>query len=238
VGRFVFAVAALAALASCTSAPATRISLSTTGLGLERGPDDSFAGLTATANGIDCGPPRIFPGRRGNWDTPDTNASASFAFPTDVLGADTLEIVVFEGGTRYATRVETLAEPRAVALAAALDQPLRPGDWVEATTGVATDRMQGNGIGGSIAGASCFYLPAAGRDLGTSMRVQMPPTLDDGAWMFACGTPAAPGTLVAITLVIGLAPSTPATACEGPDLACGNATLPIVSAQIPVTIQM
>jgi hypothetical protein len=223
-------------LAACADdSPSLELSLhdDTLTIALVRSPEHSFGHVTATANGIDCGAPELAAGSEGiAFSQAPSGASAIFHIPTASLG-ESLHVVVVESGTSYVADVPTFATPRTLHLLTALDHPLHAGDWVELSTGVDTDFLEG-GMEIKQQGEGCDTQWAT--DLrSTSVAYQISPDIQH--FWYCVGGPPPAGTLISATLSLDLWPSAAVATCKGDGLTCEPISLAPLHLDAPFQLQ-
>jgi hypothetical protein len=205
------------------------------GITLERGDDHVFGQVSATANGIDCGAPAITKGSEGiRFSEASSPATATFSIAMAQLG-ESVHVVVREGDDTFAVDMPELGAVRTPQLLTSIAAPIAPGDWIEATTGVASDHMSG-GFEITLAdGSSCTVQWSTKPGTG-SVALELG-AANDLQYDWWCGDYPAPGTVVHAKLSLDIDASARTTSCSGDDLTCEAATLPASHIDAPIAIR-
>jgi hypothetical protein len=233
-------IALFACLAACSSNddPTLRVDFEGDQLlvAVVRAPDHSFGHVTATINGLDAGTVDITPGHQPGWNTSPFadqpyGATASFLTPIAQIGAS-LHVEIDDDGDRYVLDVPDFGTPRTPTVVTPLDQPLHPNDWIEVTTGVASDRI-GDGMSGKVNGRYCFTQWATDVGVG-STKFELPPNFTT-SW--TCDPAPTAGTPLAIELDIAVEVSPLIAKCSGPGLSCDPIDLFLPDVMVPATVE-
>lgn len=226
----------LAVLSGCQNDdPTMALQLDESGqlvVALIRGPDHQFGHVTASANGIDLGPPQLAAGSDGKlFDQAASGAMAWFRIDPAALG-EGLQLDVREDSDVFAYDAPTFGTPRRLDVVTALDQPLHAGDWIEVGSGVATDKLGG---GFSIQQGTDLCGVQWSTDVrASSVRFELAPDLANDWW---CGMLPAAGSVVPVTLSIDLDPVVAVASCRGPALHCDPLELTSLHTDLAVQLQ-
>lgn len=194
-------------------------------------PDHHFGTVTARANGTDLGPAEIHPGNQGKlFDQAASGASASFTVPLASLGND-LALEIIDDGEPFTIEVPNVGAPRAIDVS--MLQPLHPGDWITASTGVATDSVGGGFTIDTPDQPSCTTQWAE-KLADASIEMQLPPQFSD---YWYCKPAFVEGAPAHASLGIDLWPIAKATRCDGSGLTCDGVRLHTLHADIDATLQ-
>lgn len=228
----------LVLLAACQPNDKPTLVLSSDGktlaISLARGDDHSFGHVTATANGIDLGAPELAPGSEGiAWSQASSPATATFQVAIADLGAGA-DVIVHEDDDRFEVVAPDLGAPRAAKLLTAIDTPITPGTWLDATDGVASDVVSG-GFELDVGSDSCTVQWGTRLSPGeVSLQLGDASELQTDWW---CGDYPAAGTVVQAQLSMDLWVAAKVTSCRGDDLTCPDIALPDLHVATPVRVQ-
>src|SRR5664279_715398 len=177
VGHVRIATLFAACLSACVANddPSLSVYVDTHGvlISVNREPDHSFGQVRATINGVDAGTPQYTPGRDGTLKSVPEPATATFLVTQAQIGSS-LHVAIDDDGTQYTLDVPDFSSPRTPTVVTPLDVPLRPGDWVELTTGIASDRIGYGWMIGKLDDRDCFTQAEIG---GAVTKLQVPQDL-------------------------------------------------------------
>jgi hypothetical protein len=235
----------MTALSACTTSDAPTITVAvyddaqSVSIALERSPEHSFGALDATVNGVDAGAAEIDPGH-----IPAANASpfadqaspsfARFLVPLALLQGPAVHVELTEGSDHFVIDVPELLAPRAIHVVTPPDTQFHANDQVEVSSGVASDTL-GGGFEAREGDTDCFsnWSTIVGA---TTIAFTMPPDLTQ-EWGCGLVQPAPPpGGTLPTTLELDVSVVTAVAQCEGPDLTCAPASMPMLTAKVPVTL--
>ena len=194
-------------------------------ISLVRGPDHALGDLSATIGDMDLGAAETHAGTPGD-------ASAVFRIArSEVPKSGPLHVEITEDGDTFVLEVPDWDAPRLVKPLGSIDA-LHAGDWIAATTGVASDRVSGGFTLDNAAGETCTVQWAT--DVQPSgVRLQVANNLATEAWW--CGD-VAPGTQRDAMLSLDLW-ATMAATCSGPGgVTCAPITAPALHFEQPVKV--
>lgn len=154
--------------------------------------------------------------------------------PLASLHGPSVHVELAEGSEHFVIDVPELLAPRALHVVTPTNTPFHANDAIEVSSGVASDTLVG-GFEAMEGDADCFT--NWGTNVGpTSVSFSMPPDLTQD---WGCGvvqpSPAPGGTLLA-TLELLVSVTTQIAQCQGPDVTCAPASIPMLTATLPVTL--
>ena len=238
--RFLPLFALALALPACTGNDKPTLSLSVDdssmlSITLERGDDHVFGKIHATVNGIDAGYATVTKGNEGiTFSQASSGATATWQLDMAPLG-EAVHVVVTEDSDTFTLDAPTLGAPRTPQLLTSLAAPIAPGDFIQVTTGIATDRVTGGFEIKAADGSSCTVQWDTNLAPGSvSLGLATPDNLQYDWW---CGDYPAPGTLVKATISLDVDASPKVTSCTGDDLTCSGVTTPTLHVDAPIAIQ-
>ena len=235
----------MSALSACTTSDAPTVTVAVSddaqslSIAIQRSPEHTFGTLVATANGVDAGTAHISP---GHVPAPNTSpfadqpapSYATFMVPLASLTGPAVHVDLTEGSDHFVIDVPALLAARQLHVVTPADTQFHANDVIEVSSGVATDAL-GGGFEALEGDADCFtnWATTTGP---TSVSFTMPPDLTQ-EWGCSVVQPApAPGGTLQATLDLELWVSTPVALCQGPDVTCAPATVPTLTAKVPVTL--
>jgi hypothetical protein len=228
-----------ACLSACvvSDAPSLEVSVDIRGMRITvtRAPNHPFGAVHATVNGVDAGTPEYDPGRDETIKAKPVGATAVFVIPPTQI-ASGLHLEIDDDGDRYTLDVPSFGSPRAPAVVSPLDMPLHPGDWVEVTTGIATDRIQSGVVAERALSDQDCFTPSAAEIGDGSTRFQVPPDLRR-EW--SCDDPIpASGHPLPIKLWLGFHVRPEIMTCTGPSLTCELIDLFLSPVRVDATVEL